>query len=67
MLFTTTLEHVVVGRLYERAHEYANLANRARPITKDLMLACEEANLRTKDLHDVVLKNSEKMQSALEI
>ncbi|KAF5388266.1 hypothetical protein D9615_000173 [Tricholomella constricta] len=31
-----------VGQLFERAHEYANLSNRAGAIATDLVLACKE-------------------------
>jgi hypothetical protein len=43
----------VVQRLYLRAHEYANLANRAGPIPTDLRLACEDQDMSAKDLHKV--------------
>ncbi|KAJ7591282.1 hypothetical protein C8J56DRAFT_935141 [Mycena floridula] len=39
-----------VEQLYRRAHEYANLANRSGPIVTDLMLACEDAKLSSKEL-----------------
>jgi transcription initiation factor TFIID subunit 8 len=42
-----------IEMLYERAHEYANLANRAGPITTDLMLACQDFRLQPKELHRV--------------
>lgn len=43
-----------IQNLYERAHQYANLANRAIPIAKDMLMACEERDLKTKDLRTVV-------------
>ncbi|KAG2370090.1 hypothetical protein BDR07DRAFT_1468232 [Suillus spraguei] len=42
-----------IQNLYERAHQYANLANRAIPIAKDMLVACEERKLKTKDLRTV--------------
>ncbi|KAG2755746.1 hypothetical protein P692DRAFT_20717167 [Suillus brevipes Sb2] len=42
-----------IQNLYERAHQYANLANRAIPIAKDMLVACEERDLKTKDLRTV--------------
>jgi len=39
-----------VERLYERAHELANLANRSGPIVTDLLLACEDEGLDTERL-----------------
>jgi transcription initiation factor TFIID subunit 8 len=49
-----------VELLYERAHEYANLANRAGPISTDLLLASEGGNMQTKDLHKLGTKSSKK-------
>jgi transcription initiation factor TFIID subunit 8 len=59
-----------VERLYERAHEYANLANRAGPIVKDLLLACGDVRLQTKDLqaslnHSKKRKRGTVVQSAI--
>jgi hypothetical protein len=51
---------VVVELLYERAHEYANLANRAGPIATDLLLASERCGMQTKDLHKLGAKSSKK-------
>ncbi|KAG0702360.1 hypothetical protein DFH29DRAFT_922034 [Suillus ampliporus] len=45
-----------VQKLYERAHQYATLANRAIPIAKDVLLACEERDLKTKDLRTVAVE-----------
>lgn len=52
--------HLVVEVLYRRAHEYANLANRAGPIATDLLLASAECGLQTKDLHKLGAKPSRK-------
>ena len=51
---------LVVEQLYERAHQYANLANRTGPIAKDLMLACEDKKLLPKDLYRAGLNHSRK-------
>lgn len=58
--FLITLFRLVVEALYRRAHEYANLANRAGPIATDLLLASAECGLQTKDLHKVGAKSSRK-------
>lgn len=42
-----------IEELHRRAHEYANLANRASPIAKDLLLACDEYGIEPKDLQSV--------------
>ncbi|KIJ70492.1 hypothetical protein HYDPIDRAFT_77784 [Hydnomerulius pinastri MD-312] len=44
-----------IQNLYERAHEYANLASRAVPIAKDALLACDEQGLAGKDLHAIAV------------
>ncbi|KAF8843149.1 hypothetical protein BDN67DRAFT_897862 [Paxillus ammoniavirescens] len=44
-----------IQTLYERAHEYANLANRATPVAKDVLLACDERGLKGRDLHNIAL------------
>ncbi|PPQ68844.1 hypothetical protein CVT26_001678 [Gymnopilus dilepis] len=40
-----------VQQLFQRAHEYANLANRAGAIASDVLLACEDFDLSPKELH----------------
>lgn len=45
--------HLVVERLYQQAHEFANLANRAGPIAKDILLASQECGLQTKELREL--------------
>lgn len=47
------LPFIVVDKLYQRAHEFANLANRATPIAKDLYLASEACAIHTKDLREL--------------
>ena len=39
--------------LFERAHEIADLANRAGPIVTDLLLACKERNVDPEQLKKV--------------
>jgi transcription initiation factor TFIID subunit 8 len=51
---------LVVELLYGRAHEYANLANRAGPIATDLLLASEGCGMQTRDLHKLGAKSSKK-------
>ncbi|KZT26965.1 hypothetical protein NEOLEDRAFT_1131453 [Neolentinus lepideus HHB14362 ss-1] len=50
----------VVTLLYERAHEFANLANRARPIAKDLLLAQAEVGMDTTELWQVARKTKKR-------
>ncbi|KDR83377.1 hypothetical protein GALMADRAFT_235479 [Galerina marginata CBS 339.88] len=48
------LEHEVatfVQQLFQRAHEYANLSNRAGAIASDVLLACEEFDIAPKELY----------------
>ncbi|PPQ69382.1 hypothetical protein CVT24_001651 [Panaeolus cyanescens] len=45
-----------VQQLYQRAHEYANLANRANAVASDVVQACEDFDIEPKDLWAV--KNS---------
>ncbi|OAX39167.1 hypothetical protein K503DRAFT_106049 [Rhizopogon vinicolor AM-OR11-026] len=56
-----------VQKLFERAHQYANLANRAIPIAKDMLLACEERDLRTKDLRAVAVEFAETAETTFEL
>lgn len=37
----------------ERAHEYANLSNRARAIASDVLLALEDFDVKPKELYRV--------------
>ncbi|KAL4081962.1 hypothetical protein V8B97DRAFT_2002048 [Scleroderma yunnanense] len=53
------LEQEVVAfvlRLFEWAHECANLANRANPVAKDLLMACDEQGVTVNDLHAIIVK-----------
>ncbi|KIK08552.1 hypothetical protein K443DRAFT_672567 [Laccaria amethystina LaAM-08-1] len=58
----------LVQRLFQRAHEYANLANRSGAIASDLALACEEFNLPITKLRKIRTraksKKSKKMKGA---
>jgi hypothetical protein len=49
----TGASHQVVQSLYEQAHEYANLANRAVPVAADLLVACNDRGIKSKDMHSV--------------
>ncbi|EPQ59583.1 hypothetical protein GLOTRDRAFT_119628 [Gloeophyllum trabeum ATCC 11539] len=49
-----------VSRIYEQAHEYANLANRAKPIAKDLLLAQEECGLEIAKLRQIARKTKKR-------
>ncbi|KAJ7507518.1 hypothetical protein B0H11DRAFT_1696449, partial [Mycena galericulata] len=54
-----SLERDVVAfieRLYERAHQYANLSNRSGAIATDLVLACEEFNIPPQSLRPIRTK-----------
>ncbi|KAJ7499158.1 hypothetical protein FB451DRAFT_28184 [Mycena latifolia] len=58
-----SLERDVVAfieRLYERAHQYANLSNRSAAIATDLVLACEEFNIAPEALRPTRAKISRK-------
>ncbi|KAF8639996.1 hypothetical protein AX17_001242 [Amanita inopinata Kibby_2008] len=41
----------LIEQLFERAHNYANLANRAGPIATDLFLACSDFHILVNELH----------------
>ncbi|KIM67871.1 hypothetical protein SCLCIDRAFT_106764 [Scleroderma citrinum Foug A] len=47
-----------VQRLFEGAHEYANLANRATPIAKDVLMACYERGVTVDDLRAITAKHN---------
>ncbi|TFK27052.1 hypothetical protein FA15DRAFT_587120 [Coprinopsis marcescibilis] len=49
-----------VQQLYQRAHEYANLANRAGAIASDLLKACDEFDVPTNELYEVAKKAKRK-------
>lgn len=55
--------HAVVHQLYERAHEYANLANRAGAIAPDLLRSCEEFYMPIPELHTVARRSKRKGRS----
>ncbi|KAI6122739.1 hypothetical protein EV401DRAFT_1858677 [Pisolithus croceorrhizus] len=42
-----------VQRLYEGAHDYANLACRASPVAMDVLAACDAQGVRVNDLHAI--------------
>ncbi|KAJ7904279.1 hypothetical protein B0H14DRAFT_2246008, partial [Mycena olivaceomarginata] len=58
-----SLERDVVAfieRLYERAHQYANLSNRSAAIATDLVLACEEFKIPPESLRPTRAKITRK-------
>ncbi|KAF8211369.1 hypothetical protein K438DRAFT_1568796 [Mycena galopus ATCC 62051] len=58
-----SLERDVVAfieRLYERAHQYANLSNRSAAIATDLVLACEEFKIAPESLRPTRAKIARK-------
>lgn len=52
-LYTITLTPSlpVIEQLYERAHEYANLANRAKPVVSDVLSASDDYNLEAAEVY----------------
>ena len=54
---------LVVQQLFQRTHEYANLANRAGAIASDMLLACEDFNLPPKDLYKVKISTKKRKRS----
>ncbi|KAF5369962.1 hypothetical protein D9758_001279 [Tetrapyrgos nigripes] len=55
-----------VQQLYQRAHAYANLSNRATPIATDVLLAAEEFGLSLSELRSVKSKVAKKRKKAIE-
>lgn len=51
---------IVIERLYERAHQYANLSNRSAAIATDLVLACEEFKIPPESLRPTRAKITRK-------
>ncbi|KAJ6516132.1 hypothetical protein C8R45DRAFT_855929, partial [Mycena sanguinolenta] len=49
-----------IERLYERAHQYANLSNRSAAIATDLVLACEEFKIAPESLRPTRAKITRK-------
>ncbi|KAJ7937279.1 hypothetical protein B0H13DRAFT_1945159 [Mycena leptocephala] len=45
-----------IERLYERAHQYANLSNRSAAIATDMVLACEEFKIAPESLRPIRAK-----------
>ena len=54
---------LVVQQLFQRTHEYANLANRAGAIASDMLLACEDFNLPPKDLYKVKVSTTKRKRA----
>ena len=53
----------VVQQLFQRTHEYANLANRAGAIASDMLLACEDFNLPPKDLYKIKISTTKRKRA----
>ncbi|RDB23153.1 hypothetical protein Hypma_009597 [Hypsizygus marmoreus] len=51
-----------VEQLFQRAHEYANLSNRAEAIATDLVLACEEFDVPPKALRKIHAKTKKRVR-----
>ncbi|OBZ76939.1 hypothetical protein A0H81_03613 [Grifola frondosa] len=56
----------LVEQLYQRAQEYANLANRPDAIAKDLLLACTEYGLESKELSRIKVRSKKRMRDPSE-
>jgi transcription initiation factor TFIID subunit 8 len=56
----------VIQTLYERAHEYANLASRETPVANDVLIACNERGLKGRDLHNIAIASESTGQYELE-
>ncbi len=54
----------VIQQLYERAHEYANLANRAKPVVTDLLSASEDYNLEPSEIRRLTKKSRKRKRGA---
>ncbi|KAI0663110.1 hypothetical protein C8Q70DRAFT_1050800 [Cubamyces menziesii] len=55
-----------VQQLYERAHEYANLAHRANPIAKDLLAASDDYGLESSTMLHFTKKSIKQKQDPSE-
>lgn len=60
---TRLIRSPVVEQLFERAHEYANLSNRAGAIATDLILACSEFNMPPEAFRTVKAKTRKRARS----
>ena len=52
-------------QLYERAHEYANLANRAKPVVTDVLAASDDYNLEAGEIYRLSKKSKKRKRSTL--
>lgn len=55
----------VVEQVFLRAHEYANLANRAGAIAPDVLLACDEFKLPSKVLRAAISKGAKRRKRGI--
>ncbi|KAJ7068056.1 hypothetical protein C8F01DRAFT_1246601 [Mycena amicta] len=54
-----------IQRLYERAHQYANLSSRSGAIATDMILACEEFGIDPEKLRPIRAKIKRKKKKAI--
>ncbi|KAI0751431.1 hypothetical protein C8Q80DRAFT_1268666 [Daedaleopsis nitida] len=52
-----------IQQLYERAHEYANLASRARPLVSDVLSATDDYNLEASEIYRLSRKSRKRKRS----
>lgn len=60
-----TISMPVIEQLYERAHEYANLANRAKPVVSDVLTASDDYNLEAAEIYRLSRKSRKRRRGAL--
>ncbi|KAH9943121.1 uncharacterized protein BXZ73DRAFT_97176 [Epithele typhae] len=53
----------LVQQLYERAHEYANLANRAKPVVTDVLCASDDFNLEAVEIYRLSKKSRKRKRN----
>lgn len=53
-------------QLFQRAHEYANLANRARSIASDVLMACEDLKLSPKKMNEIRKRTAKRRKGIVE-
>ena len=54
----------VVQQLYERAHEYANLANRSKPGVTDVLAASDDYNFEASEIYRLTKKSKKRKRSS---
>ena len=56
---------LVISKVFQVAHDAANLANRANPIMTDLILGCEDIGYDTVGLHRVEVATRKRKRGTL--